>query len=622
MNTLPNPDDFLSGATLTTREEIVRRVRARFAPPQEIRLADWAEAHIVLPAGQSAIPGRYHNWPYLVDILNDIGDPEVETVSLMKAARLGFTKGLVIGIAAKVATDPCSVGLLVPTDDDARDYAVDEIDPLFDATPALSRLVIETKGTMRRKRYKGGASLKILPARAARNLRRHTFKVLYGDEIDAMEITTEGDPLTLAEKRTITFPDRKIVWGSTPTEEDISNIERKYKESDMRVFEIPCPHCETYFELLWKHISWPPGKMDEATAWCPECGAAIDEDGKRDLVEAGRWRSTKPEVKGHHGYKLNALVSLFANTAWPKLAGEYERARRGGPSEEQVFTNTILGEPWRTTLNKLDAETLQERTEKIGLEAIPANVMLLTVGADVQDDRIEATVLGWPIEGSPMVLAHHVIQGDTLGDETWDAFDIWLKRQYEHPNGWAIGIDAAAVDSGGSQGRTQKVYDFCANRGGRRVFAIKGVPGAKPIWARAQKVKGRARLFLVGHDQTKTAVMDRLARDLVDQDGIPDPDAVRLSDDLPEDWFDHVTGEKRSIRYVRNRAIIEFIPKKSGQRTEALDCFCYGWAVRFSPSVKAIDLRERAERKPILREEDKPQPKRKKVVEWSRKLNK
>ena len=65
-----------------------------------------------------------------------------------------------------------------------------------------------------------------------------------------------------------------------------------------------------------------------------------------------------------------------------------------------------------------------------------------------------------------------------------------------------------------------------------------------------------------------------------------------------EDWFDQVTGEVRRVRYVRNRPVIEFVPKRRGQRTEALDALCYAWGVRQSPAVKAIDLRARAARRP------------------------
>ena len=47
-----------------------------------------------------------------------------------------------VGQKRMVATDPCSIGLLVPVDEDARDYVVDELEPLFAATPALRGLIV------------------------------------------------------------------------------------------------------------------------------------------------------------------------------------------------------------------------------------------------------------------------------------------------------------------------------------------------------------------------------------------------------------------------------------------------------------------------------------------------
>jgi phage terminase large subunit GpA-like protein len=97
-------------------------------------------------------------------------------------------------IAGMVTTDPCSIGLLVPVDEDACDYVVDELEPLFAATPALRGLIVSGRltgrNTLTRKTFKTGATLKILSARAPRWLRRYDFKVLYYDEIGAMELTT------------------------------------------------------------------------------------------------------------------------------------------------------------------------------------------------------------------------------------------------------------------------------------------------------------------------------------------------------------------------------------------------------------------------------------------------
>jgi len=314
-------------------------------------------------------------------------------------------------------------------------------------------------------------------------------------------------------------------------------------------------------------------------------------------VREGEWRPQVPEVTNHHGYKLNALVSLLPHTGWTALARNYVAAKRGGPSMMQVFVNQTLANTWRVALNKLDAETLRQRVEDFGLAKIPPWCLMLTVGADIQDDRIEASVVGWGIGCSPTVLGHAIINGSTVDDDTWQRFDKWLKRKYKHPNGWHMKIDAAAIDSGGGAGRTQKVYDFCGNKYHRGIFAIKGSAGPRPMWKRSEKVKRYSRLYIVGHDQVKTEVMERLSLSPTKPDGEPNPLGFRYSDDLDLDWFEGVTAEIRRVRYVHNRAIIEFVPKRSGIRNEPLDCVCYAWAVRFSPGVRAIDLEMRAARR-------------------------
>lgn len=64
-----------------------------------------------------------------------------------------------------------------------------------------------------------GGSLKIIAAKSPRNLRRHNVRILLMDEVDAMEAGVEGSPITLAERRTLSFANRKIILGSTPMED-------------------------------------------------------------------------------------------------------------------------------------------------------------------------------------------------------------------------------------------------------------------------------------------------------------------------------------------------------------------------------------------------------------------
>jgi phage terminase large subunit GpA-like protein len=326
-------------------------------------------------------------------------------------------------------------------------------------------------------------------ARAPRNLRRHTARILIIDEADGCESGLEGNPLSLAERRTLSFANRKIIIGSTPLFEDTSHVLRAYGASDQRVFEVPCPECGSLTELLWRHIEWPPDNPAAAAFRCPGCNALVDERHKTSMVRAGQWRITRPEVTRHAGFRVNALISLLPNTSWGALATEFVAAKED-TTLLQTFTNTILAEPWRESGEEVDETALISRAEPFGLDAIPPEVLLITCGVDVQDDRLEASVVGWAPKGEIFVLAHSVIWGSVDDDTTWSELDELLKSKWQHPFGGQIGIDACAIDSGDGEWTT-KVYSFCFPRTSRRVMAIKGLGGGRPdIMASKSKMKG------------------------------------------------------------------------------------------------------------------------------------
>lgn len=567
--------------------EVARKFVAGLQLPPRLSFSEWSEEHYRLPVVSSAQPGRFHPWQYQRGVLDAMGDPEIERVTMMKSARIGYTKMLMAAIGCWSATAPTSIMLLVPTDDDARRFAVDEIEPMFQESPMLRGLIpqhrIEGRNTLTQKSVLGGGSIKIVSARAPRNLRSHDVKILLIDEADAMEVTAEGDPIQLAEKRTLAHPDRKIVVGSTPTIEGLSVVERLYQESDQRVFKVPCPHCSERFELQFELLQWPKGEPEKAQMQCPHCGVLIEERFKVQMVAGGEWEAQRPEVRGHAGFHISALYSLFANVSWARIAADYERARRAGPQDLQVFYNTILGRTWRQTVDDIDETGLMERAEPYGLRfdaermvwvaEIPKEVLYITAGVDVQHDRLEVQFWGWG-RSEGWVLGHEVIWGLTTQESTWDELDYMLATRWPHPLGGEIGIDAAAVDSGDGN-RTQQVYNFCATREGRRIFAIKGVSGARPHLDWSRMKKWGIRLGLVGVDEVKADLMARLA---MTERG---PRYIHLPAHLDEEFYRQLTSEARRVRYVRGRPVYEWV-RKPGRAAEALDCAVYANAIRLA----------------------------------------
>ncbi|WP_065383231.1 phage terminase large subunit family protein [Hyphomonas sp. ND6WE1B] len=562
-----------------TLQAVRRRALRALVPPPRISLPDWLESTLRLPDTVSATPGRLRLWPFQRGIAEAVSDPEIERVTLVKSVRVGLSTLLTGTLANYVSNEPAPILLLLPTEADCRDYAVSDLEPIFEATPDLRGLLAdETEGgrnTILSRRFPGG-SLKIVAAKSPRNLRRHNVRILLIDEADAMEVGPEGDPLKLAERRTLSFANRKIVIGSTPILEDTSNVLRSYETSDKRVFEVPCPECGERFEIQWKHIQWPEGEPESAYCVCPHCGGVIEERQKPDLVANGEWRATAPHVKGHAGFRINALVSTLANAAWGRLAAEFVVAKRD-PATLQTFVNTILAEGWREGGEEADEAELQARAEPFGLSAIPTEVRIITAGVDVQRDRLECVLMGWTADNVPLVLAHDVFWGDPQEDEVWAELDGHLKQSWPHPLGGQIGISATAVDSGDGE-TTDAVMDFCKSRFARRVYAIKGAAGNRPAIERSKSQAGR--LFIVGVDGVKGQLFKRFA----------DAAQMRFSADLAPVFFEQLTSERRVVRYRHGRPYGQW-ERIKGRAAEALDCVVYAVAVRGLVNIR-MDARE------------------------------
>lgn len=575
---------------MTDLGEIRRSVFANFRPPPRLRLSEWMAREIRLPASTTALPGAVRMWKYQRDIADAIGDPTIERVSLVKPVRVGFTMTLVGAIGSFVHNDPSPILVLQPTEADARDFVVSDLEPTFEASPALngalreSRDEGEDRNTLLSRRFPGG-SLKIVAAKSPRNLRRHTARVLAIDEADAMEVGKEGNPLTLAERRTLSFANRKIIMGSTPTFEDTSHVLRAYAQSDQRVFEVPCPSCGAMTEIMWEHIRWEKDQPETAAFQCPHCQDVITERYKAAMVEAGEWRITRPSVHGHAGFRLNALVSPLANASWGKLAAEFLVAKHD-PAELQVFVNTILAQGWRESGAELDEDKLMSRAEPFDLDHIPEEVLILTAGCDVQDDRLEITVCGWTREGACVVLGHFLIIGSPDDDTTWAEVDELLRSKWKHPYGGELKIDAMAIDSGDG-GATDKVYAFAFPRAGRKVFATKGMAGQRPSMQLGGKVKG-GRVWIVGVDTLKAQIYSRCER----------AQGMRFSNALEKVWFEQLASERRVVRYKRGHPVRVF-ERIVGRRNEALDCVVYAFAARAALQIP-LDQRADELRSPAL----------------------
>lgn len=538
-----------------------------------------------------------------------MGDPTIERVTVLKAARVGYSTLLAGVIGSYIANDPSNILALLPREEDCRTLVVSQLDPTFAASPSLATALAERRTRSKRNRlfhrlFPGGW-FKAVAATSDANMRAHTARVLVIDEVDAFEESKEGSPVDLAIVRTKTFDNRKIIIGSTPVNTSTSHVIASWDESDQRIYEVPCPHCSDFHEIRWPDIKWPDDDTDKAAWWCPSCGTETPEIYKGPMVSKGRWRATRPEVKGHAGFRLSALISPLRNATWAKIADEFVKAQ-GRPDKLKTFINTTLGEGWKDDGDEIDESAIAAAAEPFGLEpdtereieGIPEQVLAITCGVDVQrKDRLELTFIGWAEDGTAYILGHRVIWGLYSDDATWLELDDILRQTWPHPLGGRLGVDAVAVDSG--DGETHKaVYDFCRPRFNRKIYAIKGDGGNRPAWARTTSKKNGGRLWIVGVDGIKSTIFTRVTRSR----------SIRFSQTLDPAWFEQFASERNVLRRHNGRPVRKW-ERIAGRAAEALDCVVYGFAC-----FEAVNINwaARAEQLANPQPEQRAAPKRRK----------
>lgn len=558
-------------------------------PDPNLTISEWADAYRVLSQKAAAEPGRWRTsrTPYLREIMDCLspGSP-VEEVVFQAGAQVGKTESGNNWIGFVVHHAPGPMMLVQPTVDTAKRVSKQRIAPMIEETPVLRDRIAESKSrdggnAMMSKEFDGGVLI-LTGANSAVGLRSMPVRYLFLDEVDGFphDVDGEGDPVKLAEKRTTTFSRRKIYKCSTPTVKDLSRIEREYLGSDQRRYFVPCPHCDHHQHLRWANVKWTDDDPTTAAYACEECGTLIEERHKTWMLERGEWRAMAPENGSRvAGFHLSALYSPLGWKSWASIVREFLEAK-GDASLLKTWVNTILGETWEEEYSsKLNAEGLEARVEFYEPGHAPARVLLVTAGVDVQDNRLAITRYGWGRDEEVWTLDHQEIYGDPARPELWKQLDDVLFQPIKHEIAKDLVVSAVAVDSGGHF--TSEVYQYARERKDRGVIAIKGQsqrgkgPIGKPtkvdINFRGRTLKGGAEVYPVGSDTIKGTIYARLRHN---EEG---PGFYHFHAALGDDFFQQLTAEKQTVKYVKGFPIREWT-KKAGARNEALDCAVYAYA--------------------------------------------
>jgi phage terminase large subunit GpA-like protein len=559
---------------------LARRLQDVIRPPPKITISEWAEKNRVVSSEETSAPGDWHSdrVPYTVGIMDAISDPKVELVVLMCAAQMGKTNaGILNPIGYYITYDPCPIMVVQPTIAMGQTFSGKRLAPMIRDTLCLRKKLAPEKSRssnnkILEKSFPGGYIV-IAGANSVPSLVSRPIRVVLFDEVDLSpdNLAGQGDPVKLAFIRTNAFPNRKIVLASTPLIKGRSKIEAAYNASSRERWTHICPKCGEWSQFNWDRLDFVSMKMR-----CPFC----EESFTRTEWEAGggKWVAEDPDhpVKGFH---VNALDSI---RSWEELVTEWIEAVRlsekGNHSKLITFINANLAKTWEQKGESIESHALEKRREVYNAE-LPDGVCVLTMGIDVQDNRLAYEVVGWGLGHESWGIEYAELFGDPRQPEVWKGIDILLAKAWSYANGNRLQIIRTAVDIGGH--RTNQVYAYCKARQTRGVYPVKGQGGDRLPLTRPSSQRREEGLFMVGVDGIKSDLMSWLR---VGQPGDGYCHFPKDKDDVAVNgydvsYFEMLTAEKKvAIQNKRTGQTKYEWHKTPGTRNEALDCRVYARA--------------------------------------------
>lgn len=565
-------------------------------PLPKTSVSQWADNYRMLSSGISAEPGKWKTSraPYQKDIMNAFTEPGIHRVVVKSSSQIGKSDMMNNVIGRFAHLDPCAIMMIQPTIDMAQDYSKTRIAPMIRDTKVLNNLFYDVKSrdannTILSKVFPGGRLI-MYGANSPAGLASRPIRILLADEVDRFPDSagTEGDPADLAAKRMTTFWNSCMGLFSTPTNEGSSRIDEEYLAGTQEEWQHKCPNCGEYHLLRhidmtvdYKEIKTPSGKktviVNDVKWRCPHCGFSFSEKEMKQTPQKYISRNADALKNGIRSFFVNGFTSPWMT--WSKIMREWLEAK-GDPEREKVIMNTVFGESYKQKGAFEDEQIFLRRRESYGAE-LPNGVLLLTAAIDTQDNRLEYEVVGWGKEEECWGIRKGIVLGAPNQDRTWKEIDNILDKTYHFADGKGLKVVRTFIDSGGHY--TSDVYNYCQKNFHKQRFAIKGRggPGIPLIYKIAKANNAKAPLILLGVDDGKQQIMDRLS---IDSPGplyfhFPQDEGIKeLSnrgyDDL---YFKGIISEHKKV-YKRNGVLREVWETTKNVRNEPLDLRNYNLA--------------------------------------------
>jgi phage terminase large subunit GpA-like protein len=499
--------------------ELRAAVRMGFAPRDTRPIHEWAAENVYLPLGGSSAPGKFNakSAPHTIAILEDLKDPAVRQVNILKPIQGVGTTALEVFFLWAMANEPGPAQINYNSEQ-LRDKNWEP--RLLEMIKACPPLKTKLPRDDRKIRKDGLVFADCVPltvqSATIGNLQGNSIRYQGNDELWEWEdgMFKQADARIEAFRRAGMSKQVNAsqggIWGSEWHRICFSPA------ASFSEWHQPCPRCGTFQVLkMEKDID---GKKEYLLQWdkdasriwyvCPFCSQSFEDTAKTKalFINEGKY-VTEGELKKHRTRRWNALYW----SPWETLVAEYREAI-------EARKNNLMT-PLKTFILKRMADFWQDddsspiiQPSTFDIEGALSNgqgIRFLTV--DVQKDHLWCLVREWQRDGSSRLLHWGRALSFSDAHEIAKRFEIKEANYREALERQRKGVpmttaeviqllgSGVAVDTGGD--RTQEVYDACWRYGW---IGLKGASDKREYFKHRETHGGKEIEFQSLRDQTNS----------------------------------------------------------------------------------------------------------------------
>lgn len=546
-------------------------------PKADIKISDYCANSLYLPASLSVRSGylRFTDVPWQKQALDLISSPHVNDVAIQSSGQVGKTNIILYLIYYYITHKNQSVLIGQPNEEMARAFNIEKLNHIIKANPKLSETL--TNDYLLQKQF-GGATVTTVSSQAVASLGMRSVPIVILDEYDSYIIGREGNGGDILDKRTQTYQHRaKRIKMSTPKKnKGESWIERELNNANLYECHFRCLKCNELFIPSFDNVQWQTTEIvDKKTgeitkhrhtqnSWleCPHCHKKHNQAELRRMMRKSTLLLTREHPdKSRIGIHVWQISSPFSSLA--EIAGEWV-SKNTDDDARRTFKNLTLGLAFEPSAATIHINRLYMQRHEYSI--LPNdNIAYITAGIDCQTNRVEVEVVAWDKYATSWQLDYRVIFGDLHEQQVWQNLDEYLKRNWQDRL-----VDCAFIDSGNTDGLTQKVYDFARTRQHMQVYAIKAHGDDRPILPSKPTMIDGCPLFILGSFQLKTLVKHYLAKERGEQGYCH----FQLARD--KKYFDMFTKDYQVVKMSSGKPVKKWLQAKGAN--EAFDCRQYALA--------------------------------------------